>query len=65
MSKKVICELPGRPCGAKARLVLETEGDARDISLMRRDNDIFFVTADLNIVAALVQIEASRAVFAG
>ena len=58
-AQTLICELPSRGTASRVRLLLETDDHAVPLQVMRRDDDIFFVNGDAEIIAALVQVPSS------
>jgi len=59
-NKQIVWEMPG-PDGAKTRLVLESEGRTAGLTFIKHDDDVFLVTPDHQIVAALVRMEQAAA----
>ena len=59
-NKQIVWEMPG-PDGAKTRLVLENDGLAAELTFIKHDDDVFLVTPEHEIVAALVRMEQPAA----
>ena len=59
-NKQIVWEMPG-PDGTKTRLVLENDSLAAGLSFIKHDGDVFLVTPDHRVVAALVRMEQAAA----
>ncbi len=55
-SKQVVMEVPDSS-GSSTRLVLESDSDTGAVQMIRRGNDVFLVTPEHEIIAALVQMD--------
>ena len=55
-SEHVVCQWSPTPNGPRVRVVVEGDANSQSLELVRRGQDIFFLTPEAEVVAALVRV---------